>query len=83
MVDQLDCFRVQWERAVTEEKLHCMVVEFQTDGLQQGNVVPKDLLIFKVEAHANNLIYVVVAEQIEYGCFALYVLHAHVHKFLL
>ncbi len=75
VVDQLDCFSVQGKGAIAEEELHCIVVEFEADRLQEGNVVTQNLLVVKVKAHAHNLIYVVVTEQIEDSCFALYVLH--------
>lgn len=77
VVDQLDCFSVKREQAVAEEELHCVVVQLEADGLQERDVVTQNLLIFKVKAHPNNFIYVIVAKKIEDGCFALNVLNEH------
>ena len=74
VVDQLYCFGVKREQAVAEEELHSVVVQLEADGLQERDVVTQNLLILKVKAHPNNFVYVIVAEEIEDGCFALNVL---------
>ncbi len=74
VVDQLDCFGVKRKQAVAEEELHSVVVQLEADGLQERDVVTQNLLILKVKAHPNNFVYVIVAKEIEDGCFALNVL---------
>ena len=74
VVDQLDCFSVKREQAIAEEELHSVVVQLEADGLQERNVVTQNLLILKVKSHPNNFVYVIVAKEIEDGCFALNIL---------
>ena len=83
MVDQFDGLSVQMERPLVVEKLHCVLVQFQADGLQQRDVVTKNFFVVKVKVHANHCVDMVVAEHVEDGCFALYVLHNAVDYWLL
>lgn len=74
VIDQLYCFSVKRKQAVAEEELHSVVVQLEADGLQERDVVTQNLLILKIKAHPNNFVYVIVAEEIEDGCFALNIL---------
>ena len=74
VIDQLYCFSVKRKQAVAEEELHSVVVQLEADGLQERDVVTQNFLILKVKAHPNNFVYVIVAKEIEDGCFALNVL---------
>ena len=78
MINELHSFGVQWKTSVAQEELHRVVVELEADRLEEGDVVGKHLLILKVKAHANHFVYVVVAEQVKDGCFALDILHIEV-----
>jgi len=74
VIDQLYCFSVKRKQAVAEEELHSVVVQLEADGLQERDVVTQNLLILKVKVHSNNFVYVIVAKEIEDGCFALNIL---------
>lgn len=78
MTEKLDGFCVQREGVLlaVKEELDCAAVQLQADALEQSGVMPQDLIVLNVKAHANNLIDVVLAEQRKNGGFALDVLHA-------
>lgn len=49
-----------------EEKLDGVAVELEGDGLEEGDEVCEDLLVAQVEAEADDVVEVVVAEQEEH-----------------
>lgn len=82
MVDQFDGLSVQRKRPFVIKELDCVLVQFQAYGLQQCDIVTKNFIVIEVKVHTNHCVYMVVAEHVEDGCFALYVLHYAVSYWL-
>lgn len=54
---------IAWSHLIVEE-VHCMVVEFQGQGLEEGDVVRHDLLIWEVKLVHDYWVDMVVGQKV-------------------
>lgn len=80
MIEKLDRLRVQRKviRVFVVEKVYCVHIQFQTQRLQEQNVIAHHVLIGKIEFMHNDRIHMIIAQQIIQRRFISYIFEENI-----